>query len=858
MKPTTSFDVPYDYILENIRDIIFTLSPDGRITSMTQEFENATGWPLAEWNGKHFLEIVHPDDAAVVIKGFDSVISGELPAPYEARVRSKSGEYLIFEAKSTPHIVDGEIVGYIGIARDITNRKKAENVLLASEKQYGDIINSLGDSIHVIDQNYRIVLSNPAFSKWLQELGIDSNIQGKTVTEAFPFLSEKIYQEYDQVFTSKESILTIEETQIKGQILFTETRKIPITRQDEVVQIITVIRDITESRGFEQQLRESEEQLRGFMDGATDHFSLWDSDLNMVDINQAALQAFSKRSPKPLKKEDIIGTNMIEFTNSPSDLDHYYNVLKTNKPYFSDRIAPHEKFGDLFISIKVFKVGDGLGLITTDITEQKKMEEELKASEERLRGFMDGATDYFSLWDSDLNMLDLNQAALQLFSERSPKPLKKEDIIGKNMLEFATSPSNLDNYHKVLKTNKPYISDRIAPHASFGDLLISVKAFKVGDGMGLIITDITERKKMEEVLRASEAKFRSIFENAPIGLALADLDFVFSKVNTVFCQMLGYSEEELTQMSFIEITHPEHKEKEMNFIKRLKKGVISSFKTEKRFLKKMSLANDQEVIWARTTIFIQRNEKGVPSYFLLVCEDISVLKEKEEELRRQMLKYNTEEGFLYLVKEDNPILAYSVFKDLVDFGYRGLIASRERENGFNENISDDKVSFLHFSRKNTSDELLDLIKETKDKKVILLDRLEYLFNTEGFDKMINFIYSLSDFAFLQRSIVILSVDNSALADREMQIIEKETKDIEQRFITQLAEELMDVLQIIYQQNSLGIKPSYSDVGQLMQISRPTTRKRIKHLLTTSYVSEITLGKRKLLEVTTKGITLLDS
>ncbi|MHA1967072.1 MAG: PAS domain-containing protein, partial [Candidatus Hodarchaeales archaeon] len=180
MEPVTSFEVHYDYILENIRDIIFTLSPEGLIVSMTREFENATGWPLDDWVGKHFLEIVHPDDAAVVVEGFESVISGELPAPYEARVKSKSGEYLIFETKSTPHIIDGQIVGYLGIARDVTQRKKAEDALRASEQQYRDIINSLGDAIHVVDQNYQIVFSNPAFSHWLTELGIALPIEGKT------------------------------------------------------------------------------------------------------------------------------------------------------------------------------------------------------------------------------------------------------------------------------------------------------------------------------------------------------------------------------------------------------------------------------------------------------------------------------------------------------------------------------------------------------------------------------------------------------------------------------------------------------------------------------------------------------
>ena len=173
MNPITSFEVHYGFILENIRDIIFTLSPEGLITSMTREFENVTGWSLDEWIGKHFLDLVHPDDVSVVEGGFESVISGELPAPYEARVKSKSGEYLIFEAKSTPHIIDGQIIGYLGVARDITKRKKAEDALRVSEQQYREIINSLGTlknldykTLDVIDKDFQYLYRNGFCGSW--------------------------------------------------------------------------------------------------------------------------------------------------------------------------------------------------------------------------------------------------------------------------------------------------------------------------------------------------------------------------------------------------------------------------------------------------------------------------------------------------------------------------------------------------------------------------------------------------------------------------------------------------------------------------------------------------------------------
>ena len=143
-----------------------------------------------------------------------------------------------------------------------------------------------------------------------------------------------------------------------------------------------------------------------------------------------------------------------------------------------------------------------------------------------------------------------------------------------------------------------------------------------------------------------------------------------------------------------------------------------------------------------------------------------------------------------------------------------------------------------------------------DKSVLLFDRLEYIFLTEGFEKGIQFIYELSDIVRLNDLIAILSVDCATFTEREVNILEKETKKIEPRFITTVAEELRKILSYIYQQNSTGIKPSYSEVGRSLQISRPTARKRIKRLVITGYIVEQIIGKSKILEISSKGRSLL--
>ena len=85
---TTSLfsDKLFQYIWDNLRDIIFTLDGDGVITSVSREFETLTGWPRKKWIGKHFLEIVHPDDSKVVEDGFDATIRGKRPPGVEGPV----------------------------------------------------------------------------------------------------------------------------------------------------------------------------------------------------------------------------------------------------------------------------------------------------------------------------------------------------------------------------------------------------------------------------------------------------------------------------------------------------------------------------------------------------------------------------------------------------------------------------------------------------------------------------------------------------------------------------------------------------------------------------------------------------
>jgi len=125
----------------------------------------------------------------------------------------------------------------------------------------------------------------------------------------------------------------------------------------------------------------------------------------------------------------------------------------------------------------------------------------LSEREETLRGFMDSATDGFMLFDSELNQVDINDAAVKMIGQ------KKEAVIGKNILQLVPNVETTGRYGKykeVLRSGTPIIIDDLNLHPESGHKHVSLKAFRVGSGLGMIITDITERRTLEKVARKAQ------------------------------------------------------------------------------------------------------------------------------------------------------------------------------------------------------------------------------------------------------------------------------------------------------------------------------------------------------------------
>jgi len=150
-----------------------------------------------------------------------------------------------------------------------------------------------------------------------------------------------------------------------------------------------------------------------------------------------------------------------------------------------------------------------------------------------------------------------------------------------------------------------------------------------------MVHDITERKQTEEALRASETRFRALFEHAAIGIALVDLDEHPFFSNPAFRRLLGYSADELKGMRFHEFTHPDDIEKDAELFQEVVANRLEYYQIEKRFLTK-----ERDLIWTQLTASLVRGEDGQPLFVIGMVEDITERKQAEEALRASEKRFH--------------------------------------------------------------------------------------------------------------------------------------------------------------------------------------------------------------------------
>ena len=278
--------------------------------------------------------------------------------------------------------------------------------------------------------------------------------------------------------------------------------------------------------------------------------------------------------------------------------------------------------------------GEVVGAVETieDITESKRAEETVQEQLHFLQEMIDSIPGPIFYKDTAGAYLGCNKAFETFFG------LTKEEIFGKTV--YDVNPSDLAGtyYQKDMEllSTRGFQTYESSVEDSKGlrhDVIFSKAVFTRKDntpgGIVGIVLDITERKRMEDALRESEERFRRIFDESPIGASVVSLDYRFLRVNTEFCRITGFTEQELLSCGFPDITFPEDLQTDIEMKKRLISGEIDHYQRDKRYVRK-----DGSITWVHLSVCLMKDAAGQPQYFLPMVEDINKRMKLEEELQK--------------------------------------------------------------------------------------------------------------------------------------------------------------------------------------------------------------------------------
>ena len=365
------------------QEVVFVITREGSISSVSPGFERATGWKRQEWVGKEFHPILHPDDVKTAWRSFRKTLRGEKSEAVELRVRDRDGRYLTGEFSWSPRFREGRVVSLTGTARDITGRKRTEELVQVERNHLRTLIDNLPDLIYFKDAEGRYLLNNRAH---LHSIGVErqEEVLGKTTFDFNPIeLAAKYHRDELRIVATGEPILLEEEVAVHrdtGAQRWHLTSKIPLVgTQGAVEGIIGISRDITESKRTEDALRGSEEKYRSLFENSVQPMFQSSPGGELLNANKALLTLLGYGS-----LEELSAINAVDLYANPEARGELRQALET-KGYLSNiELQLKRRNGQVITVLEHSRVlKDENGTVTAyegileDITARKALEQKL-------------------------------------------------------------------------------------------------------------------------------------------------------------------------------------------------------------------------------------------------------------------------------------------------------------------------------------------------------------------------------------------------------------------------------------------------------------------------------------------------
>jgi PAS domain S-box-containing protein len=497
--------------------------------------------------GKSGFEFVPEKDHQRVRENLGRALEQGSVKNVEYAFLTKSGREIPTELSSSVlQDSSGKIVGFVSVAKDVTERKKAEERVFAERDRLETVTRGIGAGLAIISKDYRTLWANDVLKQ------IFGDVEGKIC-----------YSTYNQrngvcpgcgvheIFETGKAKVVHEQVGkgVDGKTVWSEITATPVKDRDgSITAVLELVVPITGRKRAEGELRDSEEKYKDLTESIENPFFAMDRDFRYTYWNKASEKLTG------IQAKDAIGRTLTEIFPDVkgTEVEQFYQkVVKTKK--HQTFVNKYQTGGEVSIfELDAYPTQDGLSVFVKDITKHEKAEEALKKREAELSAIIENTSD--SVWsiNNKGRLLFANTTFKRQFSLAYGVELK-EGMDLKEAVPASQVPFWVETHNRVLKGGRFSLEHKLEIKGVPVEVEISVNPIIDENGETVGATyfsrDITDRKKT----MASEQTLKALFESAPDGIYLNDLKGTFIDGNEAAEEITGFKREELIGKSFLKL-----------------------------------------------------------------------------------------------------------------------------------------------------------------------------------------------------------------------------------------------------------------------------------------------------------------
>lgn len=671
-------------ILDKFDEVIyhmdFTQPPEFRIRFVGTNIEKVFGITIDEFlkGNTSFKDNCHPEDAEAIRNQAAQMRATKTAATFIYRYyRQSDRQYIWVEERIIPYYnANGDQTEIFGIARDVSEQINNRQKLQQSEERFRLLAQNADDIIYrlmfypelhyefISDSCERITGYTP------RDYYNDAQLESKTVhpddAAHMKASLELMRNNSGKIFSHDAAPLIFRSYRKDGRLIWTETNNRPlIDNSGKVIGIEGISRDITDRKSAEQEVVNSRESYRSLVDEYPDGIVIVSPEGIIDFVNKSVLRIAGINS-----ESEIIGKSLAEFLSPEQQLRSAERMIRVTGgdevPFeiiqllntrgeileMESRVMKYQYLGKpaflIFLrdvsaerklhteQIRLQLAEEANRKLQQEISDRIKAERELSAAQKNLRLLIDSSLDMICASDPDGYITEFNTAAQQAFG------YSLNEVIGQHVTMLYAATDERNNVTRQLTEESGFFSGEVLNRRKDGSVFTAfLSASTLKDEQGYVIgsmgvsRDISAIKNSETELRLNEEKYRAIYSQAYVGIALVDKENEkFEQVNQRLCDILGFTMEDLQKKTIEDLRI---------------KGDLSRLPSGKDFIRRgferifdeqrYRNAAGEEVIF-NITISLIKDENGQPLFFVYIFEDITPKRKAEEQIRIQAAKLN--------------------------------------------------------------------------------------------------------------------------------------------------------------------------------------------------------------------------